>query len=177
MSVETRSNVAWTIDTLATHHDALRSMQEKLDNERDRRYAEVSLEREKALKIKERADFAALDLAREIQAYKDEKANQLREQINHERGQYASKSDLRAAIEKLEETLKPVVAFVAAAQGIRIGIADSRHLLTWLLGLALAVLTIYTFTQSISNTVSWRVDDRLLRDLPAIQQPQPGRQK
>lgn len=60
----------------------------------DRRYAEVNIEREKALKIKEMADLAALGLAREIQNYKDEKANQLREQINSERGLYATNKDV-----------------------------------------------------------------------------------
>jgi hypothetical protein len=60
----------------------------------DRRYAEVNIEREKALKIKETADLAALGLAREIQNYKDEKANQLREQINSERGLYATNKDI-----------------------------------------------------------------------------------
>ncbi len=67
----------------------------------DRRYAEVNVEREKALKIKEEADKAALGLAREIQTYKDEKANQLREQINSERGVYATKEDLQSAIREI----------------------------------------------------------------------------
>jgi hypothetical protein len=53
-------------------------LQTELDNERDRRYAEVNVEREKALKIKETADSEALKLARDIQTYKDEKSNQLR---------------------------------------------------------------------------------------------------
>jgi len=67
---------------------------DKFYEERDRRYTEVNIEREKALKIKETADLAALQLAREIQTYKDEKANQLREQINSERNLYPTKSQL-----------------------------------------------------------------------------------
>lgn len=174
MSGETRSDVSgWTIDTLVVHHEAIRSMQEKLDNERDRRYAEVATEREKALKIKETADLAALGLAREIQTYKDEKANQLREQINNERGQYASKGDLRASIEKVEETLKPVVAFIAAAQGARTGVADSRQLITWLLGLALAVLSIYTFTQK-SGAVAPAAPQIIYVPAPATGVPLPS---
>lgn len=149
MSGETRASVSgWTIDTLAKHHEAIREMQEKLDQERDRRYAEVATEREKALKIKETADLAALGLAREIQTYKDEKANELREQISSERGNYATKGDLRAAIEKIEETIKPVMAYVAAAQGQRAGVTDSRMLLSWFLGIALALMALYTFTQT-----------------------------
>jgi hypothetical protein len=85
--------------------------------ERDRRYAEVATEREKALKIKETADLAALSLAREIQDYKDEKANELRSQIERERGDYATQSDLKGAVEKLEQALIPLTQFVAARQG------------------------------------------------------------
>lgn len=144
----------WTIDTLAAHHEAIRSMQEKLDLERDRRYAEVATEREKALKIKETADLAALGLAREIQTYKDEKANELREQIGSERGNYATKDDLRAAIEKVEETMKPIATYVTTAQGQRAGATDSRLMLTWLLGIALALITLYTFTQRSSTAAA-----------------------
>ena len=118
MTGETKASVSgWTIDTLAAHHDAIRQAQEKFDTERDRRYTEVGVEREKALKIKETADLAALGLAREIQSYKDEKANQLREQINSERGLYASQNDLQAAVEKIEDTIKPLATFVASQQG------------------------------------------------------------
>jgi hypothetical protein len=166
MSGETQAQVSgWTIDTYASFQVALtaadaryEAMKERLEQrvaavreqceqERDRRYSEVATEREKALKIKETADLAALGLAREIQTYKDEKANELREQINSERGEYASKNDLRAAVEKMEETLKPMVSFVAAAQGRGAGVADSRQMLTWLLGIALALVALYTFTQ------------------------------
>ncbi len=49
---------------------------------------------QRALQIKETADLAALDLARQIQTYKDEAANELREQINSERNLYPTKSQL-----------------------------------------------------------------------------------
>jgi len=84
----------WTVSTLQAHYDALRHADERLAAERDRRYAEVAQEREKALKIKETADETARILAREIQDYKDEKANALREQINSERNLYPTKSQL-----------------------------------------------------------------------------------
>lgn len=112
-SVHTR----WTVDTLAVHHAALRECDLAFQAERDRRYHEVDIEKEKALKIKETADLAALELAREIQTYKDEKANQLREQLGKERLEYAGKSDLRAATEKIEETLKPLIEYVASQRG------------------------------------------------------------
>jgi hypothetical protein len=85
--------------TLREHLEALRAAD-------DRRYAEVAAEREKALKIKETADLAALELAREIQTYKDTKANELREQIGSERGLYATKDDLAAAIREVVATLQ-----------------------------------------------------------------------
>jgi hypothetical protein len=107
MSGETEASVSgWTIDTLRYHHDTVRAMQREFDEERDRRYSEVATEREKALKIKETADLAALGLARDIQIYKDEKANELRSQIERERGTYASKDDLLAAMDKFEALLK-----------------------------------------------------------------------
>jgi len=103
--------------TLRFHLAEMQRLRDELATERDRRYAEVSVEREKALKIKEVADLAALQLAREIQTYKDEKANELREQIASERGHYASKDDLNNVSEKLEATIKPLATWQAANQG------------------------------------------------------------
>ena len=68
--------------SLKEHFETILLLNDRIMTERDRRYAEVNIEREKALKIKETADLAALQLAREIQSYKDEKANELREQIS-----------------------------------------------------------------------------------------------
>ena len=95
----------------------------------DRRYSEVNTEREKALKIKEEADKAALGLAREIQTYKDEQANRLREQINNERGTYATKDDLVAAMREITQTVKPLAEYVSSQQGRSGGIASSWGLL------------------------------------------------
>ncbi len=67
----------WTPDLLFAHFTALR--------EADQR----------AITIKENADESALGLAREIQQYKDEKANELREQINSERGLYVTHSEFK----------------------------------------------------------------------------------
>jgi hypothetical protein len=127
VSGETERNVSgWTTDTLKElgderdrHAFAMRQAQDKFEAERDRRYSEVNTEREKALKIKETADLAALSLAREIQDYKDEKANNLRAQIEGERGQYATQGDLKAAVEKIEATTAPLLGWVAAQQGRR----------------------------------------------------------
>jgi len=143
MSVE--SNSGWTIDTLATYHEAIRSMQEKLDAERDRRYAEVATEREKALKIKETADLAALGLAREIQTYKDEKANQLRDQINAERGLYAGKTDLIALSERIGAQIQPLNDFVARQGGQVRGTDNFKQNIAWFVALIASLIAIGSF--------------------------------
>ncbi len=94
--------VEWTVGTLAVYSEALRKAEEKFQSERDRRYAEVKIEQEKAIKIKETADLAALQLAASIQEYKDEKANELRSQIEREQGERATKAELLAGLEKVE---------------------------------------------------------------------------
>lgn len=115
-----RKSARGTMDTIR-HWTACNRIadewKEKFQTERDRRYSEVNTEREKALKIKEEADKAALGLAREIQTYKDEKANQLREQINSERGTYATKDDLASAIREITVQLTPLIAFMSSSGG------------------------------------------------------------
>jgi len=106
----------------------------------DRRYAEVALEREKALKIKEEADKAALGLAREIQSYKDEKANNLRSQIEQERGSYASQNDLKAAMEKVDAQLKPIAAYMSGQMGSIEALGQSRSRSQWSIGLMVGVV-------------------------------------
>jgi len=93
--------------SLKEYFEALLDAERRFMEERNQRYAEVNTEREKALKIKEVADLKALDLARDIQVYKDEKANQLREQINSERGLYATNKDL-----------EPLKAFIQGAGAV-----------------------------------------------------------
>jgi hypothetical protein len=96
---------------------ALRDGDLRVAAERDRRYTEVSIEREKALQIKTEADHAALLLAKTQQDYRDEKANELRSQIESERGGYATKHDLEVATEKVLAVIKPALDFVTSEQG------------------------------------------------------------
>jgi phage anti-repressor protein len=112
------------IVSLKEHFETIINLNEKFLEERDRRYAEVNIEREKALKIKETADRLALDLAREIQIYKDEKANALREQIGSERGDYA-----------LNKDIEPLKAYVNSQTGRGLGM---NALFGWALGLLMA---------------------------------------
>ena len=152
MSATPRNVSGWTIDTYAVHNEALRVAEERLrageekfQHERDRRYAEVKSAEEKALRVKEQADRDALGLAREIQIYKDEKANQLREQINSERGLYATKSDLVAMSDKIEAQIRPVLVFMAGTQGRTVGVDANRNEIVRFVGLIVGLIAIGTF--------------------------------
>ena len=116
---------------LKEHLAALREADLRLNEERDRRYAEVNIEREKALKIKETADLAALGLAREIQNYKDEKANELREQINSERGLYATNKDI-----------DPIKSYVSSQTGRGLGMYALFGVLMTLVTAAIALAVV-----------------------------------
>lgn len=97
---------------------------------------------QRALSIKETADLAALGLAREHQRYRDEQANNLREQIGTERGMYVTRKELESATEKFEVELKPVLTFMAAQQGRAAGISALQVLLFSLAGLTIAGLSV-----------------------------------
>jgi hypothetical protein len=116
---------------LREHLQALREADLRFDAERDRRLTEVAVEREKALKIKEEADKTALGLQRDNQIYKDEKANELRSQIERERGSYATQTDLKGAVEKMEALVKPIAEFVSSQQG---GSKGMRDMYGWIFG-------------------------------------------
>ena len=98
--------------------DRLREADIRFAAERDRRYAEVRQEQEKALRIKDEADKVALDLARQIQDYKDESANELREQVSRERGLYVTQEQHETLIQRIEAEIRPLSQFVAAQTGV-----------------------------------------------------------
>ena len=107
----------WTVDTLHEHHMSLRRADEMLNIERDRRYADVNIEREKALKIKETADAVALNLARELQSYKDDKIEASREKGIRDSGEYVTRSDLDTVVHRIEDSLAPIFKFVSEQKG------------------------------------------------------------
>lgn len=122
----------WTIGSLAVHMSELRAADIKynesvqlasiaLETERDRRYAEVNVEKEKALKIKETADLAALTLAREIQSYKDINAEKAREQGLRDTGAYVTRDDLASIMGDLKRELAPFLDYVTKQQGVVVG--------------------------------------------------------
>jgi hypothetical protein len=139
--------------TLRKHLEELQAERDLFEAERDRRYAEVNVEKEKALKIKETADLAALQLAREIQTYKDEKANELREQINSERGHYASKDDLQNVSEKLEASIKPLADFVSSQQGRDTGSKDSKLNINYVLTAIVSITAIITLILALTHHI------------------------
>jgi vacuolar-type H+-ATPase subunit H len=130
----------WSLDAYVAHNEALRSAEDKFQAERDRRYSEVKNAEEKALKIKEEADKTALGLQRDNQNYRDEKANDLREQISGERGLYVRNEDLAAAIGKIEATIEPLSGFVARSQGRSGGIQAYNQNLWVVVAVAAGIL-------------------------------------
>ena len=107
----------WTIDTFKEYSDAQRRAEERFQDERDRRYTEVNIEKEKALKIKETADLAALSLARESQTYKEQQNDALRDKNLQDSGVYAKTADVAAMFDNLTKKLDPFLTYVTAQQG------------------------------------------------------------
>jgi hypothetical protein len=130
------------IIALREHLEILRAADLRLADERDRRYTAVDLEREKAQDIKNLADQRALDLASDIQHYRDEQANRLREQINSERGLYITKTDHEALIARIDALIKPLAEFVAAQQGRLLGEQGRRNTASDLAGRVTAALSL-----------------------------------
>ena len=128
--------------TLRDHLEILRAADQRLAEERERRYTAVDLEREKTQEIKNLADQRALDLARDIQHYRDEQANRLGEQIASERGQYITRTDHDALIARFDALIKPLSEFVAAQQGKLLGEQGSRSTANDLAGRVIAGLSL-----------------------------------
>jgi hypothetical protein len=114
--------------SLKEHFETILSLKSQIAEERDRRYAEVNIEREKALKIKEEADRRALELARDIQALRDEKANGLLDLVKSERGTYATNKEI-----------EPIKGYIAAQTGRGIGM---NALFGWAMAVIMAVIAV-----------------------------------
>jgi vacuolar-type H+-ATPase subunit H len=158
----------WTLEAYIIHNEAMRAADTKFESERDRRYAEVKSAEEKALRVKEQADRDALGLAREIQVYKDEKANELREQIYAERGRYATKDDLVAAIDKVQATLGPIATYISAQQGGSKGRNDLWGTALGAVALLVSLIAIGSFVFRSESRTSPQV---IYAPAPAVAQP------
>jgi len=137
------SEVKWTLEAYVVHNEALRVAEEKFQVERDRRYAEVKQAEEKALRVKEEADKTALGLQRETQTYKDEKANELREQISRERGLYVTQPEMKALESKIDATLAPIVSYVSSQQGDKGGRLSQQQFLMGAAALIFTAIMVY----------------------------------
>jgi hypothetical protein len=137
-------------DDLAS--ERLRQSDRRFSAERDRRYSEVAAEREKALAIKDRADRDAKKLERSTQTYKDEQANKLREQINSERGLYATKDEVTAAIREITGLIKPLSDYITGQQGRAGGIgASTGAIVTIILALSAVIGTIVVLVNILTS--------------------------
>lgn len=105
----------WTIKTYAAYSEALRSADRRFNDERDRRYTEVNIEKEKALKIKETADLAALSLARESQTYKEQQNDALRDKNLSESGVYATNASLSKVADDIRASTEASIQSLANA--------------------------------------------------------------
>ena len=105
----------WTIATYAAHSEALRAADRRFNDERDRRYTEVNIEKEKALKIKETADLAALSLARESQTYKEQQNDALRDKNLSESGVYATNASLSKVADDIRASTDAAIHDLATA--------------------------------------------------------------
>ena len=132
----------WTVSTLKIHTEELRRAQEKFEAERDLRYAQLAREREKHDAMRRDYELRALELARQIQTYKDEKANELRSQIESERGLYTTQAqtsssisgvyaEIRSGLDKMHETMKPLIAYYNAQQGSKA--ITGRDMAAWIM--------------------------------------------
>jgi hypothetical protein len=130
-----------------------------------RRYTEVATEREKALAIKTKADEAALELSRASQTYKDEKANELRTQIESERGHYLTRPEYntqhQALIDKIDAEFKPLNEFMLSQLGAKSGVSEarsdtsiSRTFVVALVGVGVAVLGLFVAIAAVAATVA-----------------------
>jgi hypothetical protein len=102
---------------LREYFQALRRADRRLARERDRRIRDIRAGDLRALAVAAEAAERAEDLRAENQAYRDEKANNLREQIGSERGLYVTRTEFQ-----------PILDYVVTQQGIntarRLGIGQ-----------------------------------------------------
>jgi hypothetical protein len=115
---------------------------EALLAEQDKRMQVMADERSRAIAIKDRADEKALNLERETQQYKDEKANELRAQIESERGSYMTQEVYSERHEDLVRRIGAIEKTLAEGGGRETGKSDSRTFLFAVLGSAAAFLGI-----------------------------------
>jgi hypothetical protein len=105
--LSTENSVAgWTLPTFARFMD-----------ERDRRYSEVAVEKEKALKIKEVADRDAKDLERSAQIYREQQNDAMRDKNLAQSGIYATNASVSQGFAEFRTELKPILDYISSTTG------------------------------------------------------------
>lgn len=135
----------WTIATYAIYNEAMRTADKAFQDERDRRYTEVNVEKEKALKIKETADLTALELARESQVYKDERNDSMREQSFKDNGMYVTRDDLAHIVQGINDNIKQLSDYVTGQKGSLKGSTITKANLVQAILITATILTILGF--------------------------------
>lgn len=117
-AIEALLSKGWTIGTLHEHFQAIRQADQKALEIKAAGDAE-------ARRIKEQGDEKALELAREIDKYKDAQ----------------SKTDLAAVLSEIKTAIKPLADYVAAQQG---GSRVSNAAWGYLVATIAIVIALYT---------------------------------
>ena len=137
----------WSLPAYIIYNEDLRAADKELRIESDRRYGEVNIEREKALKIKDTADRDALELSRKRQEERDTQSDAMRDQTLASSGVYATNASVAKSFEKLEETLAPFIKYVAELQGAGAGNDKSAIRLSQLVAGVVGIGLLYLATK------------------------------
>lgn len=128
--------------TLREHLSALREADLKFQAERDRRYTEVARERERALLIKETADKAALDLARQINDLHLAALNGEQSRLLADRERFVSRDVFEEQQKTLTEWRDTVNSSLNIGTGQQRGVATFWGVLIVLVGMAISVVSL-----------------------------------
>jgi chromosome segregation ATPase len=140
------------------HAQEVKELHRRLDEERDRRISEVRKADQEAIATKDQGDQRALELAREIQVYRDEKSDRERERINKESLLYVNRDqldssvrELKSAIDSVQDTVTRFSARLDRTEGegegsnaARTRIAAAQNQRITIIGIVLTVIFIFS---------------------------------
>jgi hypothetical protein len=137
------------MDERANHSRELAKAERRLGTERDRRYGEVDLEREKALKIKETADALALTLAAALQAEKDDRKNDVLQRWDNDRNTFVTRAEAitqhEAVLDKIEAAVGPLNDFVQGTRSSSVAVAGLKANQLAYIAIFVAVISIIAY--------------------------------
>lgn len=124
MGATPRDESGWTIETYSAYNEALRLAQDKLDEERDRRYREVQAARDVTRQVRYTAADIALDRIR----------------VEQEALEQRFDAALSAFQARYEAAHKPLADYVAAQLGRSEAVSQSTRIIYSVLTLAVAII-------------------------------------